>query len=273
MGSFGFSIVDILIVVVILLSLIVGWIRGATKEILSIIAWGGSIYLTILIFPQIKDIARSKISHGLIADFLTICILFIIFLAFLSIVSYLCSNFIKKSMLNTTDKALGGIFGIFRGVVILAVIDFFVVQCLINDTPKIILESNLRPYVSNISNYMLLILPDSVQEKLISHLSQSKRQGILDFLKDGIFDQVELNLPDIVETAKPLDDEFMIEKEPDEIQDIAEPKEHPQSAEDLSTLRPRKNSQTKIKKSEYQEKKERQDMDRLLDQYDDVDED
>ena len=170
-------------------------------------------------------------------------------------------------MLNTTDKALGGIFGIFRGIIILAILDFFVIQCLMTDTPKIISDSRFRPYIANVSNYILLILPDSAQEKLISHLSQSKRQGILEFLKDGIFDQVEFDIPEVVETAEPIDDMVSENELKKETQNIP-----PQSAEDLATLKPRKNPQTKIQKSKSQEKKERLDMDRLLDQYDDVDE-
>ena len=278
MENISFFSVDIFIFVVVLLSFIVGWIRGATKEILSVVAWIGGAYLAVTLFPYAKNLTRSYISHKLIADFVTGCGLFIAFLTLLSIFNYFCSNLVKKSMMNVTDKALGGIFGIVRGVIILAVIDLVVNQCMFNETPKWVENSTLRPKITSVTNFMILILPEDVQEKVLSHMSQIKKQSLLDFVKDDVIETIAPNAVNNVfeETAKDKvvaenakakeeaqDDEEFIEAE-----DVTPDKT--QTAEELATLKPKKIIVEKKEKAIS--KKGRNDMDRLLDQYDDVDE-
>lgn len=281
MENISFFSVDIFIVIVIALSFIIGWVRGATKEILAVVAWIGGIYLSISLFPHAKELTRLYINHKLIADFATACGLFVLFLTILSVFNYFCSNLIKKSMLNTTDKALGGIFGIIRGTVILAVLDLVINQCMMNETPKWIENSKLRPTINSVSNFIILVLPENVQDKLLSHMSQLKKQSLLDFVKDDIIDSIAPNtLGEMLEKSSKhkviaknanlinekeenFDDEFIEDEE------ITLDKN--QTAEELATLKPKK---LIVEKNEKEiTKKERNDMDRLLDQYDDVDED
>ncbi len=255
--------VDIIIISIVLLSLIFGWVRGLTKEMLSIIAWFGGGYLAVILFPYTKELARSYISHGLIADFVTICGLFVLFLTIISIFNYFCSNFIKKSVLNITDKALGAIFGIIRGILIVAILDLVIAQCMLNETPKWIEDSKLRPTITSVSDFIILILPDPIQAKILSHMNQIKKQSLLDFIQNDFLTNIPLketlNNSAVAENINKEDEEFI-----DDDTDI------PQTAEELATLKPKK-IQVEKKESGINSK-ERNDMDRLLDQYDDIDE-
>ena len=281
MENISFFSVDIFIVIVIALSFIIGWARGATKEILSVAAWIGGIYLSISLFPHAKEISRSYINHKLIADFVTACGLFILFLTILSVFNYFCSNLVKKSLLNTTDKALGGIFGIARGTVILAILDLIINQSMMNETPKWIENSKIRPTINSISNFIILVLPEDIQDKILSHMSQLKKQSLLDFVKNDIIESIAPNAVGNIfeETSNnkviaknanssnekddgDVDDEFIEDEE------ITLNKN--QTAEELATLKPKKLFVDKKEKNIT--KKERNDMDRILDQYDDVDE-
>ena len=279
MMDFTFFSVDVFIIIIVFLSFIIGWARGATREILSVVAWCGGIYLAIALFPYAKEFMRGYISHKLIADFVTVCGLFIMFLTLLSVFNYFCSNLVKKSMLNTTDKALGGLFGIFRGAIILAIIELIINQCMLSEPPKFIENSKLRPTITAISNFMILVLPDELQEKILTRMPQNKKQMLMDFLKDGLINKMTphdaMNILEhseknrvIAEDAKktdekPEDDEF-IEDEDISIGQKA------QSAEELATLRPKK-----VETERHAHKlnsKSRNDMDRLLSQYEAVEE-
>ena len=254
---------DIVIISIVLLSLIFGWLRGITKEILSIVAWVGGIYLAIILFPYTKELARSYINHGLIADFVTVCGLFVLFLTIISIFNYFCSNFIKKSVLNITDKALGAIFGIVRGMLIVAILDLVIAQYMLNETPKWIEASKLRPTITSISDFIILILPDSMQSKLLSHMNQIKKQSLLNFVQNEFLTNIpseELNSSKFAENAKKEEFEEFIDDDTDTHQ----------TAEELATLKP-KRIQVEKKETE-RNSRERNDMDRLLDQYDDIDE-
>lgn len=286
MEEISFFAVDIFIILAIFLSFIVGWARGATKEILSVVSWVGGIYITVSLFPYAKDFTRSYISHGLIADFVTSCAIFILFLTILSMFNYFCSNLVKKSVLNTTDKALGGMFGIARGVIILAILELFINQCIFSETPKCVENSKLRPTISSVSNFIVLVLPESIQDKVLSHMSKIKKQNLLDFVKEDIIEAVAPESVDniIEESSKVIatkdhnhelkgNNDYGVE---DEV--IEEAEEHlvknsPQTAEDLATLKPKRSGESSKKTLDKSVvKKGRKDMDRILDQYDDVDE-
>jgi membrane protein required for colicin V production len=276
----GFSPVDAAICVVVALSFILGWVRGATREILSVVAWGGGIYFSIALFPHAREFTRLYIEHKQIADFVTACGLFIIFLTVLSVFNYFCSNFVKKSVLNTTDKALGGIFGIVRGAVLLAVCDVAMGQCM-SDTPKWMENSSLRPLIGNISNVVILVMPENLQDKVVAHMSQVKRKSLMDFVKDNVMENIEASESEIntlrnsatgviAENANTQDSRSITSEEEDVIEENELPVSKKQTAEELATLKPKKS--TVEKKGKNTTRRERNDMDRLLDQYDDIDE-
>ena len=275
MQGIAYFSVDAFIIVVFLVSFIIGWVRGATKEVLSVIAWCGGIYLTILLFPHAKEFTRGYISHKLIADFVTICGLFILFLTALSVFNYFCSNLVKKSMLNTADKALGGIFGIFRGGIILVILDLIFNQYLLSETPQIVKDSKFRPAIASLTNFTILVLPENLQEKILAHMSQVKKQSFMNFVKDSVMGKIA---PDEVanifksdnrnnveaESAQEANKADKVEEEYIEDDDIPVTN-NTQSAEELATLKPKK---LNIEKSQKDiSKKSRNDMKRLLSQY------
>ncbi|MDR1289295.1 MAG: CvpA family protein [Holosporales bacterium] len=298
MEQFSHITVDAFVGFGVFVSFVIGWIRGATREIFSVISWIGGVYLTILVFPHAKGIARSYISHGLIADFVTSCILFILFLTLLSLLNYFFSSCIKKSALNTTDKALGGIFGIARGAVLLAVLEIVLFQYVWTETPDWIKRSNSHPIISSISNFIILVLPDKLQDKIVSHLPILKRESLMSFVTDSVIgnldDASREDLLQDVEDGKILaenavsedeqkEDEQKIEEETDlEVQGLPlEDKDNEQddsrppsqSAKSLATLKPKKNTDDGGKKPGPEERfknsgRPRQDMSRILDQAD-----
>ena len=290
MEEISFFAVDIFIGLAIFLSFIVGWARGATKEILSVVSWVGGIFITISLFPYAKDFTRGYISHGLIADFVTSCAIFVLFLTILSVFNYFCSNLVKKSVLNTTDKALGGMFGIARGVIILAILDLFINQCILSETPKCVENSKLRPTISSVSNFIVLVLPESIQDKVLSHMSKIKKQNLLDFVKEDIIEAVSPeSVENIIEESSKViatkvnnSDEHKhdhsVDNSNDDDEIIEETDEKlirnsPQTAEELATLKPKRSVESSKKTLDKSVvKKGRKDMDRILDQYDDVDE-
>jgi membrane protein required for colicin V production len=164
-----------------------GIVKGATKEVLSLASWIGSTFLTIMLFPLVKDIAREHISHGLIADIVTACALFVIFLTILSVLNYMCSNFVRGSVLSGVDKFLGALFGIARGAVILSVVNLVANQWLVVETiPEWVSKSKLRPYIIDVGNLIILVLPKTWQESLVSHMNRINKQSILNFITDEV---------------------------------------------------------------------------------------
>ncbi|MDR1609353.1 MAG: CvpA family protein [Holosporales bacterium] len=247
---------DAVVLIVVLLSFIAGWVRGATKEVFAIVAWIGGVYLTVAAFPHVQGFTREHINHGLIADFVTVCGLFVAFLAVLSVVNHLCSNFVKKSVLSTVNNVLGGAFGLVRGVVILAVADIVISQCF-TEMPEMIKTAKLRPVINGIANVILLVLPDSVQHKLIAHMSQIRKQNLLDFIRANVIDSI---VPNAVDQSQ--EQNVVAEKNGETASDYTESLEAVddanatttdnqrilgQTAEDLASLKPRRTPENQTK--------------------------
>ena len=243
-------IIDVSIIVIISVSFLFGIVRGATKEILSIVSWIGGIFFTISVFPYAKSFMRQYISHGLIADFVTICILFIFFLTILSTLNYICSKFIKESVFNNADRALGGILGIIRGIVIVAIANIALSNFISSEEiPNYISNSKLRPYITNISNSIILILPDSIQDDILTYMNKVSKDSIIDFVSQ------EPATSEITDNSK-------ITASPEE---SSANQAQSQDAKDLATLRPKIANNNDKKKNVKKSGKEKLDMERLLD--------
>jgi membrane protein required for colicin V production len=265
-----FWLYDAGVLIMVLLSFVIGWIRGATKEVFSVVAWIGGVYLTVMAFPHVQGLVKEYIKHGLIADFVAACGLFVAFLTVLSVVNHLCSNFVRTSMLRGVDNVLGGIFGLVRGVAILAVVDIVISQYFA-EQPKIMKEAKLQPVVSGIANMILLALPDGVQHKLLAHMSQIRKENLLDFIKENIVENIATDTTELQQekvviperSKKPVDDHddsSTIVNDAGTIQ-----QERTQTAEDLASLKPRRSQAYPQKKQNDPPRDMVNDMHRILD--------
>jgi membrane protein required for colicin V production len=264
----GFQLIDILVVVVVIISAVIGIVRGGTREVFSVIAWVGSVYITVLLLPYTRNIARSYINHGLIADFTSSCILFIFALTALSLLNYSFSNIVKKSALRSTDKALGGMFGVARAVVILAVVDFILGQCFLTSPPEFLEKSRIRPFIANISNFIVLILPEKVQDEILSRMSQLKKKNLMDFVSNNLSDYAQCLGEERSDTVIAADSQEYTETTKDandKGNDKMDGKKEELAAESIARLRPKSPPEDQsAKPSQESNDKKRKDLDRLL---------
>ena len=114
--------IDYAILILIFISLIIGLIRGFIKEAFSLVIWVVAIWVGLTYSREISAYLVSVIdipSARLAAAF---AILFLITLILGSIISYLLGELVKKTGLTGSDRFAGMIFGIARGMVVVAVL-------------------------------------------------------------------------------------------------------------------------------------------------------
>ena len=109
---------DIIVLAVIALSALFAFARGFVKEALSIGAWAGAGLIALYGLPHARPFAKQFIANPTLADVAAGAVLFIVSLIVLSLVTSVIARRVKASALSAVDRALGLVFGIARGVVL-----------------------------------------------------------------------------------------------------------------------------------------------------------
>ncbi|KUF11389.1 CvpA family protein [Pseudoponticoccus marisrubri] len=133
----GFTVVDGVVGVVIVLSALLAYSRGVVREIMAILGW---VFAAILAFmfadqaqplikevPVIGEFLSDSCELSIIAAFAAV---FTVALVVVSLFTPLFSSIVQKSALGGIDQALGFFFGVARGILLVA-IAFFVYQTVI----------------------------------------------------------------------------------------------------------------------------------------------
>ena len=112
--------IDVLIGLVILVSAIYAAYRGLMRETLSIFAWAVAAYLSLQLFPLSQSIIGARIQPEWLAGGVALIGVFLVILVPLSFATYRFSEKVEKTAVGPVDRALGFLFGIGRGLVIVA---------------------------------------------------------------------------------------------------------------------------------------------------------
>ncbi|WP_170396016.1 CvpA family protein [Ruegeria arenilitoris] len=128
----GFTIVDGVVALIIVVSGLLAYSRGFLREVLAIAGWVAAAVLAFVFAPQavplvkeipvVGDFLRDSCELSVITGFAAV---FAIALIVVSIFTPLFSSIVQRSAIGGLDQALGLFFGIARGILLVA-IAFFV---------------------------------------------------------------------------------------------------------------------------------------------------
>ena len=113
---------DIAILVIIGISTIISLFRGFVKEVLSLLAWVVAIWVAYQFSASVAPLLEPFISLPSARQIAAFLLLLVATLLGVGIINFLISKLIESTGLTGTDRALGMIFGVLRGIVIVALL-------------------------------------------------------------------------------------------------------------------------------------------------------
>jgi len=114
--------VDYFILAIIGISALLSLWRGFFKEALSLISWLAALWVAMLYFDELGRYLARWIDTPSVRGAVAFVMLFVGTVMVGGVVSFLVGKLVEKSGLTATDRALGVVFGVARGVVIVAVL-------------------------------------------------------------------------------------------------------------------------------------------------------
>ena len=114
--------IDIFVIGALLISGAFGYSRGFVHEVLSIAGWIGAIFASLYGTPVLKHFMIPFIGDEWLAALITGILIFIGTLIILSLTTRKISSGVKGSALGALDRALGFLFGLARGALIVCLL-------------------------------------------------------------------------------------------------------------------------------------------------------
>jgi len=160
-------IIDILIAAAIVMSVIVGILRGFVKEAISTASLLVAIWAAMYYGPGISEVTDSWTSSSGMQAWFGPILVFVVVLSIGGLLSWGISKVVRMSMLKGLDRVAGSAFGAVRGVLLVAL---FVLggQYAGFDHDRWWERSSLIPHLESVADWIRIMAPQGY-EMLLQH--------------------------------------------------------------------------------------------------------
>lgn len=124
----AFNLVDGAVAAVIVLSAILAYSRGFVREAMAIVGWVGAAILAFLLAPTVQPLVKEvPVINTFLADSCELSVIaafaasFAVGLVLASLFTPLFSAVVQRSILGGLDQGLGFLFGVARGILLVAI--------------------------------------------------------------------------------------------------------------------------------------------------------
>lgn len=175
-----FQILDIALIGIMLISGLLALMRGFTREVLALITWGGAAAAGYLAFQSepLEQLARQYIESDIVAKIALVGSVFLIVLIVVSLITMKLADWILDSGIGALDRTLGFVFGLARGLLLVAVAYIFFIYWVPPDrAPTWVKRAQTLSFVDQTSTYVIGILPPEIQDVLLPKTIEGRRRA------------------------------------------------------------------------------------------------
>lgn len=155
-------VIDIIIAAAVLISIVVGFIRGFIKEAMSIASLLIAIWAALYFGPAVGDVSESWLTSEELQMWFGRVLVFAIILSLGGLLGWGISKIVRLSALSGIDRLLGCVFGVLRGVLLLAI---FIIggQFAGFDNDDWWLQSRLIPHFEVVADWIKVMAPQGYE--------------------------------------------------------------------------------------------------------------
>ena len=156
-----FNWLDILLLVIVAITIIIGAVRGFIRQIIGLLAVVVGLILAVKYYSYGSEIFKF-IRNDVLAQLLGFFLIFVVFLCIGWVINILLAKALRGPF-KSLNRLLGAGFGLIKGVLICCVVVFGFLIFPIN--AKALEESQLSPYCIEIAKTAYILIPQELKDK------------------------------------------------------------------------------------------------------------
>ncbi len=176
------TLLDFILLGIMLVSGLLALMRGFTREVLSLIAWGAAAVAAYVAIkqPGLVEWAKTTIPYlekEILAQIAVGAAAFLVVLIIVSVISVKISDYVVDSAAGSFDRTLGFIFGVLRGFVFVAIAYLFYGWLLPYDKQEPwVRNAYSLPMIKSAGEGLLSFMPPDIADTL-NNTALLKNQG------------------------------------------------------------------------------------------------
>jgi len=158
----GLNTLDVIFLITISITVILGVLRGFVKSVLSIAFLILGIVFALSYYDNLSGVF--SIRNRNISHFISFITIFIVTIVIGSLITYFLRKLLVRGPLKSIDRFLGGIFGLLKGITYSSILVFALIVFPIDDS--LLVESKLSPYFIKVVDFMFEVIPKDFSKKI-----------------------------------------------------------------------------------------------------------
>lgn len=165
----GFTVVDGIVALVILLSAILAYSRGLVREVLAIAGWVLAAVAAFYLTPQAEPLVQEiPVLSDFLADSCELSVItafvgvFVIVLILLSLFTPVFASAVQRSAVGGIDQGLGFLFGVLRGALLVVVALIVYDRVIIGDPVPMVDDSRTAMIFAELQDKVAEQIPTEV---------------------------------------------------------------------------------------------------------------
>ena len=169
----AFNGLDWIIFVVVVLSMLLGIVRGFGREMLSLLGWICAFVAANLLAKPLADTLHALSDSETVRYLLSWILVFVGVLAVFSVLGNLLAKQLRQPGFNLGNRFLGGSFGVVRGMVVVMAATL-VLKGLLPDSEQDLLEdASLMPMIDTMADWFSENFDDLLDAKPVEQMEDS----------------------------------------------------------------------------------------------------